>query len=224
MQTFMTYFILFMIYSFFGWLMEVIVTYPKAKKFVNRGFLIGPYCPIYGFGSTMIILLLKRYYDDILVLFVMAAVVCSILEYMTSYFMEKIFKARWWDYSHLPFNINGRICLQNSFTFGILGIILVHFINPFLYNLVSLLPDIAMYIIFVLLSLIYVFDNIISFKIMFNIKNLVSKVKMDGTEEITKKVKDMLLSKSHLFSRVVRTFPDFRVIVKNGITAIKKHI
>lgn len=105
------YFILFLIYSFIGWFMEVCVTYPKNKKLVNRGFLLGPYCPIYGYSSIIMIFYLNHYKDNPLTVFLLAVVVCSFIEYMVSYIMEKMFNARWWDYSTRKFNINGRVCL-----------------------------------------------------------------------------------------------------------------
>ena len=113
------YFLLFIIYAVIGWCMEVICKLIQYKKFVDRGFLIGPYCPIYGVGALLITFFLNKYVQDPVVLFVMAVVVCGILEYLTSYFMEKIYHARWWDYSSKKFNINGRICLSNLIAFGI---------------------------------------------------------------------------------------------------------
>lgn len=95
MKTFFTYFILFLIYSFVGWAIEVVVTFNKDKKFVNRGFLLGPYCPIYGFSSIIMILYLSRYRSSFVTVFLLAVVVCSIMEYLVSYIMEKLFKARW---------------------------------------------------------------------------------------------------------------------------------
>ena len=133
MYIFLLYFALFLIYSFLGWVIEVASCSKIQKKFVDRGFLIGPYCPIYGTAALIIILLLKKYENDLAVLFVMSIVVCSVIEYVTSYIMEKLFKTRWWNYSDKPFNINGRICLSNSFLFGFLGVLLVYFINPFTY-------------------------------------------------------------------------------------------
>ena len=130
MKTFFTYFILFLIYSFVGWAIEVVVTFNKDKRFVNRGFLLGPYCPIYGFSSIIMILYLSRYRSSFITVFLLAVVVCSIMEYLVSYIMEKLFKARWWDYSNRKFNINGRVCLENSF-----GLV---YLVPFLYILLIL--------------------------------------------------------------------------------------
>ena len=111
------YIALFFIYSFLGWVMESILETVRKKRFVNRGFLIGPYCPIYGAGVLLITILLAKYNDDIWITFLMSLLICGTLEYATSYIMEKIFKARWWDYSYRKFNINGRICLETLIPF-----------------------------------------------------------------------------------------------------------
>ena len=108
-DNFCYYFLLFIIYSFMGWLMEIIDNIIVKHKIVNRGFLLGPYCPIYGFGCLSLIFFLSNYKSDPIILFFMAIVICSILEYSTSYIMEKLFKLRWWYYIDKKFNINGRI-------------------------------------------------------------------------------------------------------------------
>ena len=138
---FTKYFLLFMMYSTLGWIMEVTCKLFEKKKFINRGFLIGPYCPIYGFGCLGMIILLKKYLNDPLALFVMATVICSILEYATSYIMEKLFNARWWDYKNKKYNINGRICLETMLPFGILGCLVMYFINPFFTTILNHIPS-----------------------------------------------------------------------------------
>ena len=92
------YFLIFIIYSMTGWLLEVISTYPDTKCFVNRGFMVGPYCPIYGKCALLMIFLLHPF-KKIYTIFIMSVIICSVAEYITSYVMEKLFKARWWDYS-----------------------------------------------------------------------------------------------------------------------------
>ena len=135
MEKFCYYFLLYFMYCLFGYILECIFCTIVDKKVVlNRGFLIGPYLPIYGCGAITIIFLLKRYLDDPIALFVMAALVATILEYIASYFMEKIFKARWWDYSEQKFNINGRVCLLNTVLFGIGGLVIMYWINPVFTN------------------------------------------------------------------------------------------
>ena len=119
------YFLLFVIYSLLGWALEVIGKLIECRKFIHRGFLIVPYCPIYGCGALLITFLLKKYANDWIILFTMAIVICGSLEYITSYIMEKIFKARWWDYRHRKLNINGRVCLFTISPFGILGLLIM---------------------------------------------------------------------------------------------------
>ena len=135
--TFFEYFLSFMLYSFIGWGIEVLLTYSRNKKFVNRGFLLGPYCPIYGCGCLLIIFLLKRYTDNMLVLFILAMVICMVLEYLTSFCMEIIFKARWWDYSDRKYNINGRVCLEYAIFFGIGGTLIMYIVHPFVLGIVN---------------------------------------------------------------------------------------
>ena len=150
-------FYIFIIYSILGWFMEVIIVSTKKRKLTNRGFLIGPWCPIYGFGALFITVLLKKYYEDPLVLFIMSFLLGSILEYVTSYIMEKIFHARWWDYSDHKFNVNGRISLITSLGFGFLGLILVYVFNPFFLKIVMNIPSIVLNIIMIIIGLIFIY-------------------------------------------------------------------
>ena len=176
MKEFYILILLFYCYSFIGWLIEIVVTLLKMRKFVNRGFLIGPMCPIYGFGGVLITLLLNNYAKDPLVLFIMAIVLCATLEYITSYIMEKVFKNRWWDYSDQKFNINGRICLECAIPFGIAGIIMFYGINPFLINLFSMFNMITLRIICYTLLGITLIDIILSFNIIMSLKNIYNKM------------------------------------------------
>lgn len=137
MEPFLFYFLFFLLYAFLGWCMEVIVCSIPAKKFINRGFLVGPYCPIYGIAALAMFLTLGKYTEDPPVLFLIVFTSGSLLEYLTSFIMEKLFHARWWDYSKKKFNINGRVCLENSICFGILGCILMYVTNPFVVFLLN---------------------------------------------------------------------------------------
>jgi uncharacterized membrane protein len=188
--------------------MEVIATYPDTKKFVNRGFLIGPYCPIYGYCSIAMILLLNSIKSNIL-LFLLCIIVCSIGEYATSYIMEKMFHARWWDYTKHKFNLNGRICLSNCLAFGILGFLLIKFINPFFFEIYSSLTIKTINILFYTLITIFIIDSIISFNTIFKIKNLSIKYKnLDNTSEIKDKIKKMFY-KNYFSKRIFKASPEF---------------
>lgn len=183
------YFMLFIIYSILGWIMECTLGLIQKHKFINRGFLIGPYCPIYGVGVVSVSLLLTRFSNNIIVLFLLSTIICGTLEYLTSYFMEKIFKARWWDYSQKKFNINGRICIETLIPFGIISTFVICIANPWMIDKLHLIPhNILNYIVIVILIL-YIIDCCISFNIILRFKNL-NKQEKDNTEEITKKVRE----------------------------------
>lgn len=209
MQDFKIYFLLFIIYAIFGWCLEVVGKLIESKKFVNRGFLIGPYCPIYGCGAILITILLKKYTDDPLTLFIMVILVCGILEYLTSYLMEKIFKARWWDYSKKKFNINGRVCLDTIVIFGVLGLFIMYVSNPFLLSEIEELSPMWLNIIFYSALVIYITDNIISLFVIGYIRKAEEIVykELDNTEEITAKIKQILREKSILHRRLVNAYP-----------------
>ena len=204
-------FILFMIYSFVGWMMEMIDNTIMDKKVVNRGFLIGPYCPIYGFGAILMIIFLTRYIEEPITLFFMSIIIFSILEYTTSLLMEKLFKARWWDYSNRKLNINGRVCLETMIPFGFAGMIAMYVVNPIFVRCLERTPDIILTIVYITLSIILIIDLSLSTSIMANVTKTIKKVKKDNTEEITKKVKEIILQKNYFKKRIIKAFPKFKI-------------
>lgn len=117
-------------YSFVGWCCECIYCSVREKRVVNRGFLNGPFCPIYGFGALLVIYLLNGLPQSIVVIFVGGMVVTSALEYGTSLLMEWAFSTTWWDYSDKPFNLHGRICLLNSTLFGLMCVVVMFDVHP----------------------------------------------------------------------------------------------
>lgn len=122
---FSAFVIKFAIFGFCGWLWESVLYTALSGKFENRGFLYGPLCPIYGFGANIAAALFGSYVETPLKLFLVCMVSSAILEYLTSFVLEKFFGARWWDYSTIPLNIHGRICLSCSIAFGLAGVILL---------------------------------------------------------------------------------------------------
>ena len=217
LHTIEIYFLLFISYAFLGLCMEVTCKFIQHKKFINRGFLIGPYCPIYGWGALAITILLKRYMEDPLVLFVMSTLICSIIEYLTSYFMEKKYHARWWDYSNKKFNINGRICLETLIPFGILGVAIMYGTNPILFKLYNQIPQLVINILTAILFIGFIVDNIISSNIISSINVEGNKLIKDNTEEITEKIKQVLRQKSWLHRRLINAYPglkDIKVKIK----------
>lgn len=219
------YFLLFFIYSVSGWILEVTCKSIEAKRFINRGFLIGPYCPIYGCGAIIITVLLKKYISDWIVLFFMSFITCGILEYITSYIMEKLFCARWWDYSRRKYNINGRICLETLIPFGIMGLIVMYVTNPFIINNLLKVPEHTLNIIAIVLVSIFVIDIIISFKVVSNVRITSTRLNRgseDNTEEITAKIKEILRSKSILNRRLIDAYPNLQAIIRQKTEEIKE--
>ena len=219
MEVICNYILLFFIYSFLGWCLEVGCKLVSDHKFVNRGFLIGPYCPIYGYGALIMTILLHKYLNDPVTLFIMIILVCSILEYFTSYFLEKIFHTRWWDYTHYKFNINGRICLETMIPFGVFGLFIMYVTNPFFMGIITSIMSGLRYFICIILIIVYIVDNILSFKIIKNIqtvsRNVQKKqiIKKDDTERITELVRKQIESSMKTFEkRIIHAFPHLQVL------------
>ena len=150
----------FIIYSFLGWCCETVYCSILQKKFVNRGFLYGPLCPIYGCGALLVLYLLRDVRASILPLFLSGMVVTTILEYLTSVLLEKLFHMKWWDYSAMPFNINGRVCLLNSCEFGALSVFVVMVLHPAVTRLVGRIPGPVQLLLAGLLSAAILTDTI----------------------------------------------------------------
>ena len=214
MDTICRYFLYFIIYSMIGWFMEVCVSLWNKHKFINRGFLIGPYCPIYGWGSLTIILVVGQNTSDVLAVFLKAILICSLLEYFTSYFMEKIYNVRWWDYSNKKFNINGRICLETMVPFGILALLIIYVVHPIIIKFVGLLSPLALIIVSTLIFIIYFVDNVISTFILFKIKGKIKSEKKDNTEKIKKYIEKWFQDNSILYRRIKNAFPKFEIFKK----------
>ncbi len=218
-------FLIFLIISFLGWVMEVIDILVETNKLINRGFLIGPYCPIYGLASLCMIFLLKPFSNNLFFLFLMAILICSVFEYFVSFLMEKLFRARWWDYSDRFFNLNGRICLRNSIIFGVLAIVLLKYIYPTLHHFLIGIPPQILIGIALITFLIFLFDFIFSFNVIFRLKHTMDTITKDNTEEISKKVKSIILQKSFFFRRIFKAFPTYMnqiiFIIKKNVSKLK---
>ncbi|MGN1266457.1 MAG: putative ABC transporter permease [Dorea sp.] len=130
----------FVIYGFLGWCGEVIFAAIKERKFINRGFLNSPICPIYGIGVVCVVHVLEPYIHHIGLLYVMSVVLTTVLEYVTGVLLERIFHHRWWDYSNMPLNINGHICILFSLAWGLGCVIIVKWIHPFIFRGIEWLP------------------------------------------------------------------------------------
>ena len=134
-------FLQFCLYSIIGWICEVIFCSIPQKRFVNRGVLRGPWCPIYGFGGLLLSLSLTPLAAHPLLCYLLGVLLTSALEYLTSYLLERYFHAKLWDYSDHRVQLHGRICLLNSSLFGLLALALVYLIQPLFHRLIGLIPE-----------------------------------------------------------------------------------
>ena len=133
----------FFVYGFLGWCTEVIFAAFKQHRFVNRGFLNGPICPIYGVGVTLVIACLEAFQSNLLLLYISSVILVTVLEGVTGWAMDKLFHNKWWDYSKLPFNIGGYVCLLFSLIWGVACIFIVYFVHPLIHQVLSLIPHTA---------------------------------------------------------------------------------
>lgn len=130
----------FFVYGFLGWCTEVIFAAFKQHRFVNRGFLNGPICPIYGVGVTLVIACLEAFQSNLLLLYISSVILVTVLEGVTGWAMDKLFHNKWWDYSKLPFNIGGYVCLLFSLIWGVACVFIVYFVHPLIHQVLSLIP------------------------------------------------------------------------------------
>lgn len=216
-QTIQIYFMLFITYATIGWILETVYVFIGTKKLYNRGFMLGPYIPIYGVGGLLITILLSRYQDSAFSLFCMSIVICSLLEYFTSLLMEKLFKARWWDYSNRKFNINGRICLETMVPFGLVALLVIYFLNPFFMNLYEKINPIGLNILSIIIATIFVIDFIFSFIVVSGYKQTlkgISSINKDITEDVNTYIREIFTKKSYFSKRLVKAFPNMSVVGK----------
>ncbi len=186
-EKFLLYYLCFWIYSFFGWAVESVFCSVNEHKLINRGFLSGPICPIYGFGALIVVLCLTPFLAHPLFLFIDAVVLTSILEYFTSYLMEKLFHARWWDYSQHHFNLNGRICLATSLSFGGLSLFVMYLLHPGIVRLIGILSPTGQAVTAVLFSAVFLVDFSTTIRGMVSFQR-----KLERLAELSAQIKERL--------------------------------
>lgn len=150
----------FFIYSFAGWCIEVCCAAIQKRKFVNRGFVNGPLCPIYGSGAVLFAVFLPELKEAPFFLFLAGAILASILEFTTGALLEKLFHRKWWDYSNIRWNYEGYVCLPFSLGWGVCAVVLNMFLNPLLVKLLRIMPRLLMVIIMIALTVALVLDTV----------------------------------------------------------------
>lgn len=194
MESFFEILTCFIIYSFLGWIMESVVRTVSERKLINTGFLHGPYCPIYGIGAIILFYCLGRFQNNLILLFFVSIIVLTIWEYIVGVMLEKIFKTKYWDYSKQKFNFQGRVCLVNSIYWGILAVVLIKYIHPFIQSLMTKIDTSLLKYIVIIFALVMLVDAIVSIVKMKNIKSTLEKVEKLN-KEIKEKLKEIRLIK-----------------------------
>ena len=189
--------LLFFAYAFLGWCIEVTLKYFQFHRFINRGFLTGPWLPIYGSGAVLITAVIKGLAPlefSVGTTFAVSFLLCGFLEYMTSYVLEKRFHARWWDYSSKPMNLH--------------GVVIVDLINPLLLRLSEHMSLPLREIIAVSLSAVFVADYVMSHFVLKLVKTSVELSEADDTEAISKEVRMLLSNRSVFYRRFAEAYPE----------------
>lgn len=207
----------FITYSFLGWGCESTYVSLAKRKFINRGFLYGPLCPIYGFGALLVLYVLSPFVANPILIFCFGMLVTSILEYFTSWLMETIFHLHWWDYSSYKYNLNGRVCLKNSIMFGILGIVVVYVIHPAINKAILNLNEPLQIGLCTILIAILILDVIISTlgainvnKAMVELEKLSHEIQLNGEltkQRITKKIQTLIMKLEKRYNHFQKAYP-----------------
>lgn len=198
------------LFSCIGWLIEVILKFLKYHRFINRGYLLGPYCPIYGCGVVTVTVFVNSVIDqneNNAEIFLIGLLICGVLEYSVSWYMEKMYHARWWDYSMKPMNLNGRIWIGNLLAFGVGSVVVIKWINPGLFSMLARWPDKVIVTVAFIFIFVLVIDNIVSGILMNIVKKEIDSRDEDNTEEVTKKVRELLRDKNLLIRRINEAYP-----------------
>ena len=180
--TFQQWLLLFYIYCFMGWIWESCYVSAHERKWVNRGFLHGPYVPIYGFGAIIVLLSTLRVQDNYVLTFIFGMIGASILEYVTGACMEELFKVRYWDYSDKPFNLNGHICLPVSLGWGIFSLVMVNIMNKPFSSFVAQLPYNILELVVFVWTILMSIDTVISVQEALDLKEMLEKIASNNKE------------------------------------------
>lgn len=228
----------FFIYSLIGWLAEVCYAYKVRGFFVNRGFLYGPLCPIYGTGIILAIISLDRFSNNLILLYFLATILVSLIEYITGFILEKFFNSRWWDYTDNAFNIKGRICLSFSLLWGIAVVFIIKVVHPLISSLVNLVPDIVvapaayLILIYFLTDVFFTLSSLIRLNNLFhNLNNISTEIKeryeylfnttkeiaMDAAQNIEQNLKELKNKYENSLNnininhkRLIKAFPNIK--------------
>lgn len=205
----------FIVYSIAGWGLESVYRSFCEKRFINTGFLNGSFCPIYGIGAIIMLLFLERFQNRPIILFVIAFVVLSTWEYIVGVLLERIFKTKYWDYSDQKVNIKGRVCLFNSICWGILGVLFIKYIHPFVEQILNDINFAYLKNVFFVITVLFIIDTIVSIASTVSIKTVLYKI-----EHLNNQIKEKLDEIRNLNNKTIKA--ELIENVENKISYLKK--
>ena len=203
--------LLFFAYALLGWCIEVTLKYFQFHRFINRGFLTGPWLPIYGSGAGLITLAvdgLAPLESSVGTTFALSFVLCGTVEYMTSFVLEKRYHARWWDYSKKPMNLHGRVWIGNLILFGLGGVLIAKVLNPVFLGVFGMLTLSGREILAAGLGGLFLADCVMSHFVLKLVKTGVESSEADNTEEISREVRLLLHDRSVFHRRFADAYPE----------------
>lgn len=177
----------FYFYCFFGWCFESAFVSFQKKKLVNRGFMRGPFLPLYGSGAIMMLVVSAPFHDNLILTFLAGCVGATILEYVTGVTMESLFKVRYWDYSNQKFNFQGQVCLSSTLAWGGLTILMTRVVHRPVENLIQAVPETVLVTVVCILSVVLLIDFVLSFIAAIELRDILVKVeqlKNEFTEDV----------------------------------------
>ena len=201
------WFLYFAIYIFIGWVYESILCSVAGKKLVNRGFLNGPVCPIYGTGAVAVVFVLSPLKDRPVLLFFASAALTTTLEYLTSWAMEKLFHARWWDYSKRFLNIHGRVCLRGFVAFGAMSVLVVRYVHPRVAALTAHLSATATHILASALALLFCADLTLTLITVLGLDKRLRAAREAFREQLEERIPHLRGLHAFQMKRLSRAFP-----------------
>ncbi len=162
----------FYFYCFFGWIFESAYVSLRSKKFVNRGFMRGPFLPIYGSGAIMMLVVSMPFQDNIFLTYIAGCIGATVLELVTGVAMEALFKVRYWDYSNQKFNYKGHICLSSTIAWGFLTIFMTEFLHKVVEKIISFIPAMTINVVTVIVTVYIIIDFTLSFKAAMDLRDI----------------------------------------------------
>lgn len=181
---------LFYFYSFFGWCFESTYVTIMEKRLSNRGFMRGPFIPLYGCGGITMLVASKPFYDNIVLVFIAGCIGATALEYVTGVLMETLFKVRYWDYSHKKFNYKGQICLESTIVWGVCTVVFTHFLQIPIEKVLTSIPYNVLSVVTIVITVFMTADFVVAFKTALDLRDVL--IYMERAKEEMRKMQKRL--------------------------------